>query len=310
MARQLQLNVPIEINGKDVIFARDSIGTKVLSTVGEGDVYTIIEPAGTDGRPPIYIDEKELEGFRENYPGLPVYGLWQTLFANGKVALGEQLTIFRTGANSGHYLLMEAGSDYGDPANIQRSSEFIGGFLSDVHDDYDLDHAVQVVVDLDELELPDSPAQTRNEMADRRRHEQTKRWYAVGTVCLVIAFAAAAFNYAMYSVHKMNMAEYGAKKVQVDELSHRIEALLKERLETMPDDSLAMQRIDDLLTYEPELSTPEAASKANSFVAEHVFQTRPGYRLDLSSKVSGVTAELLPSMAYQLTVSGAKEAQN
>ncbi|MGP0171094.1 hypothetical protein ACSVIJ_04350 [Pseudomonas sp. NCHU5208] len=310
MARQLLLNVPVEVNGKEVIFVRDSVGSKVLSTVSEGDVYTIIEPAGADGRPPIYIDENVLEGFRENYPGLPVYGLWQTLFANGKVALGEQLTIFRTGAHSGHYLLMEAGTDYGNPANIQTSSEFIGGFLSDVHDDYDLDSAVQVVVDLDDLELPDTPAQTRADMADRRRHEQTKRWYAVGVICLVLAFAAAAFNYAMYSVHKMNMAEYGAKKIQVDELGERISALLMERLETRPDDSVVLRRIDDLLTYEPDLSTPESASKANSFVAEHIFQTRPGYRLDLSLKVPGVTAELLPSMAYQLTLTGDQEVQN
>lgn len=306
---ELQLGVPIEIDGKDVIFVRDVIGTKALSAARENEIYSIIEPRGDDGRPPIYIDEKELEILRENFPGADVYGLWQILFANGKAPLGEQLTVFRTGPTTGQYLQMEAGSDYYNPANIIQSSEFIANYLTDLHD-YDLEDAAKVEVDLSELFLPDTPAYTRAEMAERRRHEETKRWYAAGTACLVIAVAAAVYNYAMFTVYKMNMAEYGAKKVQVDELSQRVEALLRERLEVVPNDKATIDRIDQIVAYEPEISTSTVTGAANGFTAGHEFLTRPGYRLDLSTKVRGVSSELTPSMAYQLTLSSDQEVAN
>ena len=140
----LQLGIPIEIEGKEVIIVRDFVGTRAISVGGEDEVFTIIEPRGEDGRPAIYINERELEHFRENFPGADVYGLWQLLFANDQVPLGRQLTVFRTGPMTGQYVQMEAESDYYNPGNILQSSEFLANFLTDI--EYDLDDAAHVEV--------------------------------------------------------------------------------------------------------------------------------------------------------------------
>jgi hypothetical protein len=90
---QLLLGVPIQIGGEEVIICRDSIGSQALSSSRESEVYTIIEGPREDGRPAIYIDEDELKSMRESYPGINVYGLWQLLFANNLVPLGNEVII-------------------------------------------------------------------------------------------------------------------------------------------------------------------------------------------------------------------------
>ncbi|MBA1306699.1 hypothetical protein [Stutzerimonas stutzeri] len=298
----LQLGIPIEIEGKEVIIVRDFVGTKAITVSGENEVFTVLEPRGEDGRPPIYVNELELEHFRENFPGADVYGLWQILFANDQVPLGRQLSVFRTGAMTGQYIQMEAGSDYSNPGNILQSSEFLANFLTDL--EYNLDDAAQIEVRTRELRLPATPAYTRAEMAERHRHAERNKWYVVGAICLAIAAITTVYNYTLFSFYKMNMAEYGAKKVQVVELSARAEALLRERLEDIPDDSAVLTLIDKIAAYEPQISTPADGTSPNGFTASHVFFTRANYPLDLSTKIQGISSELTPSLAYKLTLTG------
>lgn len=301
----LQLGIPIEIEGKEVIIVRDFVGTRAISVGGEDEVFTIIEPRGEDGRPAIYINERELEHFREHFPGADVYGLWQLLFANDQVPLGRQLTVFRTGPMTGQYVQMEAESDYYNPGNILQSSEFLANFLTDI--EYDLADAAHVEVRTRDLQLPPTPAYTRAEMAERHRHTERNRWYVVGAICLAIVAVTAVYNYTMFSFYKMNMAEYGAKKVQVVELSARTEALLKERLEETPDDRKVLSAIDQIVAYEPQVSTPLDGASPNGFTASHVFFTRVNYPLDLSTKIPGLLSELTPNLAYKLTLAGGEE---
>lgn len=63
----LQLGIPITIGGEEVIIFRDTIGTDALATGRDAEVFTVIEHAGPDGRPPIYIDENELGTLRKNF---------------------------------------------------------------------------------------------------------------------------------------------------------------------------------------------------------------------------------------------------
>ncbi|MBM5458966.1 hypothetical protein H8F21_15470 [Pseudomonas sp. P66] len=298
---ELQLGIPITIDGEEVIIFRDAIGTDALATGRESEVFTVIEQVAADGRPPIYIDENELGTLRENFPGTNVYGLWQLLFANNLVPLGHEVVVFPTSEAGGVYLQMEHGSDYDNPANIKRSSEYIDNYSADLYD-ADLYSAPRIKVDLSDLKLPSTPAFTRVELFSKKQHERTKRWYLTISICLVIAVAVIAFNYTMHTVYRMNMAEYTTKKQLSNDLDARAAGLLKERLPERPNHSLVIDRINKVLAFDSKITTPETGL-VTGFTAEHVFLTRNHFPVDLTAKIPGVTAELTPQMGYLLTVS-------
>lgn len=299
---ELQLGVPIEVDGQEIIIIRDVIGTDSLISSRENEIFTEVEARGADGRPAIHIDENELHNLRDSYPGINVYGLWQILFANDLVPLGQsEVIVLSSGEGSGQYLQMAPKSDWSDPANILKSSEFFDGHIPDLFQD-ELDNATYLKVNVASLRLPSSPAFTRIELYEKQKHEHTKRWYVAASVCIVMSVAFGVYNYAMQSIYKINMAEYETKKTQGRDLEQRIADLLKERLQRVPDDSLAIKKVDELLSYEPLLRSPSGTGQVNGFTAGHVFYTRPNFPVDLSKKVEGITASLNQNLEYQLVV--------
>lgn len=299
---ELQLGIPITIDGEDVIIFRDTIGTAALSTGRDAEVFTVVEPVGPDGRPAIYIDENELRALRENFPGTNVYGLWQLLFANNLVPLGNEVVVFPTSETGGIYLQMESGTDYDSPVNIKRSSEYTDNYSPELYG-HDLGTAPRITVDISLLTLPATPAFTRVELFSKKQHERTKRWYLTFLICIVVAVGVIVFNYGMYTVYKMNLAEYTTKKKLSRDLDARSAALLKERLPVRPDNSDVISRIDKVIAFDPKITTPTAAGHTNGFTSGHIFLTRPNFPADLTAKIPGVTAELTPQMSYLLTVS-------
>lgn len=299
---ELLLGVPIEVDGQEIIIIRDVVGTDALVSSSENEIFTEVEAKGADGRPAIHIDENELHNLRDSYPGINVYGLWQILFANDLVPLGQsEVVVLSSGEGSGQYLQMKPKSDWSDPANILKSSEFFDGHIADLFHD-ELDNATYLDVTIKALRLPLSPAFTRIELYEKQKHEHTKRWYVAASVCIVMAVAFGVYNYAMQSIYKINMAEYETKKIQGRDLEQRIAELLKERLQRIPDDSQTIKKVDELLSYEPALRTPIGTGQLNGFTGGHVFITRPNFPVDLSKKLTGVTALLNSNLEYQLSV--------
>jgi hypothetical protein len=172
-------------------------------------------------------------------------------------------------------------SDWSDPANILKSSESFSTAISRIYSvmSWITQHTSRLVL---RPRLPSSPAFTRIELYEKQKHEHTKRWYVAASVCIVMAVAFGVYNYAMQSIYKINMAEYETKKTQGRDLEQRIAELLKERLQRVPDDSLAIKKVDELLSYEPLLRSPSGTGQVNGFTAGHIFYTRPNFPVDLS----------------------------
>ncbi|MDF9779213.1 hypothetical protein [Pseudomonas baetica] len=300
---EMLLGVPIEVDGQEIIIIRDSIGTDALAATSENEIFTEIEPRGADGRPAIYIDENELHKLRDSYPGITVYGLWQILFANNLVTLGlSEVVVLQSDPSSGQYLRMAPQSDWSDPANILKSSEYFDNHIPDDYDD-ELAKATLIKVDVGSLHLPSSPAFTRIELYEKQKHEHTKRWYVAASICIVMAAAFGVYNYTMQTVYKINMAEYESKKAQARDLEQRTAELLKERLLVIPDDSATISRISQVIAYDPLMRSPTLTGQQNSFTSGHVFITRPNFPIDLARKVEGVTSQLTANLEYQLNVS-------
>lgn len=297
----LMLDIPITIDGEDVIIIRDVLSRDRVRGGRSAEVYTQLEPARADGRPEISVDEKALRQLRDNYPGTNVYGLWQLLFANDQVPLGEEIIAFPTSEGGGVFLEMVPGSDLTSPANIQGTGEYSGGYSAS-HPGFNWSTAPRITIDPSLLRLPSSPAFTRSELNAKLQREKTKRWYLTGSVCLAIIVGIAVWNFALFSVYRMDMAQYQSKKQLTNDLETRMSSLLAERLTNLPDDSNAIEVIDQVMMYDTDVTTPTGESEGNSFKGRHTFITRPGYLADLTGRIPGVKAELMPQLSYKLTV--------
>lgn len=301
----IPLGEPIVIDGQEVIVFRDVLGTEAMYKAGEAEVYTVIEQAGPNGRPPIYIDEIELNRMREDYPGIKVYGLWQILFHNDQVQLGAEVIVYPMEDSKGAYIRLERSRDLNSPASIISSGEYVDNFISELSGmmDFDLvENAIHLNVDIDELTLPKSPAFTRPELYAKHRHEEMRRWYVVMIFALGVLLITGGINYGLHTNYKLKMADYQAKKTLITDLDSRIAGLRQERLAVRPNNSLVLDRMFQLLRLDPKLSTPMTGN-ISSFATEHRFVTSPNLTFDISKSVDGVTSHLTNRMTYDLIVS-------
>lgn len=305
----IPLGVPVEIGGKDVIIFRDVIGTDSLRNTRDNEVLTIVEQETADGRPPIFIDEGELLRLRDSYPGIQVYGLWQLLFANNKVPLGNEVIVYPLGPDSGLYIRLNPEADLNNPRAIITSSEYSDNFVPELME-FNLDNATKISVEMSELRLPGAPAYTRAEIYDRNRQVLQRRWIVVGALCFAVIVATGIFNYGLYTVYTMDMTAYANKKNELQVLNDRLLELQSRRLNALPKDEETLNRIVDLQQIEPGLATPEPGDYGVSPEArfsfantEQLLVTTPGYELDLKTTYDWLVSEKTPTDQYVIRFS-------
>lgn len=294
------LGKPITIGGQEIVVVRDVLGSWQADK--GTDTYSIVEPKGVDGRPPIYVSEDDLDKLREDYPGIKVYGLWQLLFYNNAVRLGAPMVLFPLEEKRGLYLLMRDGAASDSPTNIFSSGEYVNGFIPGQFD-LDLSQATYVDVDLKDLRLPPQPAYTRSELAQKLRAENKRRWFVVGSLCGLIVIGAAATNYGLQTIYKSRMADYSAKRSLIDELDGRVRSLSAERLITRPDDSVILYQLFKVFDLYPKAMTPTAKDDLKiGFTGEHILVTPNKAPVDPAKVIPGLTTELQPDLSYHVIV--------
>lgn len=295
----VSLGKPAIINGQEVILIKDMVG--IPNTGRDGEVYSIIEERGADGRPAIYAAEEDILRLREHYPGVKVFGLWQLLFYNQKVKLGEEVIIFPVEEADGFYLIMEAGKDLDNPANIAKSGEYINNYVVD-YISYDLTKASRIEAEISELRLPPKEAYTRVELSNILKSENNKRWMAVGALCSLVLIASFAANYGLSTVYKSKMADYNTQQVLVDELNNRNETLRAERLLENPNDRSVLERIFKILEVYPNSETPTGDRHVIGFTGEHIIITSSNAPVDPKTFVDGVETIIQPDLSYQVVI--------
>lgn len=297
---KFSLGKPITIGGHEIVVVRDVLGS--LQTEKGTDTYSIVEPKGGDGRPAIYVSEDDLDKLRDDYPGIKVYGLWQLLFFNNVVQLGEPLTLFPLEEKRGLYLLMKDAAASSSPADIVSSGEYVNGFVPGQFE-LDLNRSTVIEVDLQSLRLPPQPAYKRTELAQKLRGENKRRWYVVSALCGLLAVAALAVNYGLQTIYKSRMADYSTKRSLINELDGRVRTLSAERLIKRPDDSVMLSQLYRMFDMYPEAITPPVNEDFKvGFTAQHILVTPRKAPADPAKIISGLQTELQPDLSYIVKV--------
>lgn len=282
----LSFGIPIRIAGREVVLCKDILGEQ--ASRGDG-VIAPLEPAGPDGRPPIFVMEDELRGLRESYPGLQVYGIWQLLFANNLVKLGHEVSVYRFSNLTGIYIRLVPGSDYTQPANIVESGEISSAYIAAISRRLEEIDYENIQPDISRLVLPARPARTLAEQLEERKQAERKQWVTVSALCAVMLAGAGIYSYAVNAAYSQEQKEYRKRVEHRDTLKKKEQELRERKLDQFPDNRAELYKLWEIYRYEPLIFSVKDGD-SNIFGGMHLLQTSPLYPFDMRDAVSGVEA--------------------
>lgn len=301
----IQIGFPIVIGGSEVVVVRDSIGAR-LAKDPNGVVNQVL-PAGSDGRPAIFIDEADISAMRNSYPGVKVYGLWQILFENGRVKLGSEVVIGQTRRVGGNYIRMRPESDFSDAGNILESGEYIGERIASLKN-FDLNEAIKVDLAVLGLKLPSKPAYSRRELYEQFEGQKRRRWINVAGICALIVLATGVYNFQRYNAFNQEASSFKSKKAELDKMTVAFNELKSTRIEHQPNDSIPLGILKGLSMLDPGLKTAPATEKAASSFAQgqsHSLISSPAFPVDPGKVVPGITTQRNQLLQYEIKINQA-----
>ena len=208
-------------SGQEYILALDYVSEEAKTP------DSVIIKAGTDGHASIWMEESVLSPLHEQYPGIPVFGLWQVLIENNDIDDAVSLQImYAENASNGHYVLIEYGV-------IHETGKYINGFFpqrADLH----IEDAMHIEF---EQEVWDLPAQEALLLLQIRKQQVQKkqRFMAItGGVCLIIVALAFSVDFIFSTWHKKRVELFNDKKDQLGQLHQNISLLRVSHIDQWP----------------------------------------------------------------------------
>lgn len=233
---------PINVNDKEVIFIVDRLADDV-----EDEAYIVGAPE-TNDKPRSWINEDELSSLKMEYPGVPIYGLWETLYASGLIDADKDIQIIPLNDNDGIFVSVEDGK-------IIETGEYHDRFFLG-HAYISFDDAWVIDPSLDELTLPGKALLTHSEIWAKTRAK--KRYhFLVRTVVVGLAVATwAVGDYTFKSFHASKLDDYKAKQEQIKKLQVDYSNLRAKYLLDVVDQELSLSRLMVAAELDKNFSIP------------------------------------------------------
>lgn len=241
---------PIEIEGKQVILLPDRVGGE-LNEHELADMLELVPEDHTLGTPAFYLSERELGRIKQEYPGIPVYGLWHTLFVSGLLK-NERILGILEHADTGIYVISEQDEETG-AWHLIHSGTFSGMLLE--HPDIPWEMVVPLEPDLSQLKLPNSQAMLLEERRALRKQRETKI-VIVGAVAAALILAVAGItDFFLKFRFDQKMKEVAVAHQLNTQLQSEVYALMGSRLSKWPSDTNQILQLTRLLMVDPAVST-------------------------------------------------------
>ncbi len=172
----IPLHAPVRIDSRNVLLVDDL----VLTHLDDALAARLIPIATDDADLPLYVEQQQVDTLAELHPGLPLYGLWQTLIASGRVPKRAGLYQIATddSPHQGRYLVREA-----DGAYSGRLTQ--DAMLDAFAPDQPVQRPEALNANPNTLRLPAQPVQTLQ--ARREKHARSRRQALTVTGLAVLA---------------------------------------------------------------------------------------------------------------------------
>lgn len=242
----LKLNVPIIIDGKEVILIED-----FLDAGTDGTSTTVPCPETSEG---LWIREEELVNAQNEFPTLPVYGVWQVLFHNGRVSSDKSHAIIYKDIDKRTGIWMSFADQYNGEGVMPFRT---GYFVRDRVEGSAIDPSKVCIVDLnvDGLGLPELQVLSTKELAQLAKAKKTKAYIRTGLILAVIAVVALAVNWILDFRYQQEAAIVTELSDELSVKQDHIYDLLKDRIGDVPDYTEAINFVTKAYLISSNVST-------------------------------------------------------
>ena len=212
----LPLHRPARFGGQLAVLVDDLVLTQVPAVLAA----RLAAVPGAAAELPLYVDQDRIDRLAAAHPALPLYGLWQTLLAAGRVPAAP-------GRYRAEVDAPPAGARY-----LQRDADGAhSGWLGIGAGDALFDDAAAAgecrTLDCDPagLTLPARPIQTRQHRLNQRARARRRTLASLGLLAGGCLFLGAAADRVLEYRHQQRLAAADAARAQVRELQQRLHRL-------------------------------------------------------------------------------------
>ena len=212
----LPLHRPTRIGGRQAVLVDDLVLTQVPELLAP---RLAAIPGGAEDLP-LYVDQDRVDRLAAAHPALPLYGLWQTLIAAGRVpaAPGRYRAAVDAQPAGARWLCRGGdGAHSGWLGGDARGDLFPDGAAAAACEELDCDPAG--------LTLPARPIQTRQLRLNQRAQARRRALTALGLLAGGCLFLGAAADRVLEYRHQQRLAAADLVRVQVRELQERLHRL-------------------------------------------------------------------------------------
>lgn len=280
------INHPITLDGKDIVIVPDLVGPVPVT---EQHQYVELLPAGTTC-PAISVRETDIEDIREQYPGLPVYGLWQVLVHSNAVSFRQPLHVVKINELDGYYLVCDLG-------RAEFSGVYEAGFFA-ADSNFALDEANDITPDTGALRIPPKEAKLASELQAERRLRAQKSWRTLGIATIWIVILAVVVDFGFETFYMREQRKLQTKTAMLESLRSGLDRLRNSRLSEVPNDIEAIKKIAALWAEFPDIRTAGEVS----FAGEEFTFRLADQGFDPKDKVPGLDTQYHPQGYWLLSL--------
>ena len=188
----IPLYTPIQIEQQPAMLVDDL----VLMPEADGAPPTLMSIASDQTRLPLFVERSQVDALAEAHEELPLYGLWQTLIASGRIPdkPGRYQVHTNHQPHPGRYLVQDADGAY---SGWMRDDVFL--------DLFPFDELTQEVVELNcdptTLRLPSEPIHTLSHRLHATARQRRQTLITLGVVALTSTLLGLATNQALHQRH-------------------------------------------------------------------------------------------------------------
>lgn len=281
------VNRIITIDDVDVVLMPDMVGPVPLS---EQHMYVELQ-AAENQTPAIHVNETDIENIREAYPGIAIYGLWQTLLNSGVISFRKSLQVVQASPMDGFYIHCDLG-------RAEFSGDYEAGFFA-ADAGFTLDDAAVIAPSVDSLTLPAHEAKMAEELQIERKMKARKAWSSAVSVAVLVAILAVLTDFSLLQYYKYEHQEALDKSAMRDYLRAGLDGLKTSRITDVPNDHQKIERIAELWAYERRLAT----AKPQMFDQQVLSFTVPDNGADPKNQIEWLTTQYLPQGTGKWAVS-------
>ena len=246
------INRPVTIGDRDVVLIPDLVGPVPVS---EQHQYVELEPA-SNTCPSISVREADIEDIRDQFPELPVYGLWQVLVNSHVISFRQPLHVVKINEFDGYYLHCDLG-------RAEFSGVYEAGFFA-ADSNFDLEEANELAPALDELKLPPNEAKLAAELQAERRLKTQRSWKNLGIAGVWTVMLAIGIDFGLETFYNREQQKIQTKAAMLETLRSGLDQLRTSRLTEVPNNTDAIKKLAELWATFPDIRTDGRASFAES----------------------------------------------